>query len=49
MNKLPKKYIFIDESGDPDFYGSKKRLLVGTEGFQPYLIIGMIETTNRYA
>jgi hypothetical protein len=23
--------------------------LVGTEGFQPYLIIGMIETTNRKA
>lgn len=49
MDKLPKKYIFIDESGDPDFYGSKKRLLVGTEGFQPYLIIGMIETPNRKA
>lgn len=47
MDKLPKKYIFIDESGDADFYGSKKRLLVGTDGFQPYLIIGMIETPNR--
>ncbi|MDZ7934248.1 MAG: DUF3800 domain-containing protein [Emticicia sp.] len=49
MNKLPRKYIFIDESGDPTFYGSGKRLLVGTEGFQPYLIIGMIETMDRKA
>ena len=29
------------------FYGGRKKLLVGTEGFQPYLIIGMIETENR--
>jgi hypothetical protein len=49
MTNLPKKYIFIDESGDPTFYGSGKKLLVGTEGFQPYLIIGMIETSNRKA
>ena len=43
------KYVFIDESGDPAFYGRHKRLLVGTDGFQPYLIIGMIETENRRA
>jgi hypothetical protein len=47
MTNTPTKYIFIDESGDPSFYGSGKRLLVGTVGFQPYLIIGMIETPNR--
>jgi len=41
------KYIFIDESGDPVFHGHRKRLLVDTDGFQPYLIIGMIETDNR--
>ncbi|UAY53434.1 DUF3800 domain-containing protein [Ferruginibacter albus] len=41
------KYIFIDESGDPEFYGTRKKLLVGTDGFQPYLLIGMIETDNR--
>lgn len=46
--KIPDKiYLFIDESGDPVFYGNRKKLLVGTEGFQPYLIIGMIETTDR--
>ncbi len=44
----PKRtFLFIDESGDPVFYGSRKKLLVGTEGFQPYLIIGMIETQDR--
>ena len=42
-----KRFLFIDESGDPAFYGNRKKLLVGTEGFQPYLIIGMIETTDR--
>lgn len=47
--KFHKKYLFIDESGDPVFYGNRKKLLVGTEGFQPYLIIGMIETSDRKA
>jgi hypothetical protein len=42
-------YLFIDECGDPEFYGNRKKLLVGTEGFQPLLILGMIETHNRKA
>lgn len=42
-------FLFIDESGDPVFYGNRKKLLVGTTGFQPYLIIGMIETYDRKA
>jgi hypothetical protein len=46
---IRQKYLFIDESGDPVFYGNRKRLLVGTEGFQPYLIVGMVETANRKA
>ncbi|MFM9837277.1 MAG: DUF3800 domain-containing protein [Cyclobacteriaceae bacterium] len=49
MSKQQKHYFFIDESGDPDFYGNRKKLLIGTDGFQPYLIIGMIETANRKA
>jgi hypothetical protein len=47
MERNPKKYLFIDESGDPDFYGNRKKLLVGSDGFQPYLILGMIETSDR--
>lgn len=49
MTKPKEKYIFIDESGDPSFYASGKKLLVGTDGFQPYLIIGMVETSDRKA
>ncbi|HXL55278.1 MAG TPA: hypothetical protein VN958_03410 [Chitinophagaceae bacterium] len=44
-----KTYLFIDESGDPVYYGNRKKLLVGADGFQPYLIIGMIVTNNRKA
>jgi len=42
-----KRYFYIDECGDPCFFGAKNKLLVGTEGFQPLLIIGMISVTNR--
>jgi len=49
MTDINKVYLFIDESGDPVFYGSRKKLLVGTTGFQPHLIIGMIETADRKA
>ena len=44
---MTKKYLFIDECGSPEFYGKGKRLLVGTEGYQPLLILGFIETSNR--
>jgi len=42
-----KKYFFIDESGDPSFYAKKKKILVGEEGFQPILLIGMIEIEDK--
>jgi len=42
-----KKYIYIDECGDPEFYGKRKKLLVGAEGYQPLLLIGMIVTDDR--
>lgn len=45
--QVRRKYYFIDESGDPNFYGFRKKPLMDTEGFQPYLIIGMIETEDR--
>jgi hypothetical protein len=37
MSHYPKKYLFIDESGDEAFYDKKKKPLVGTEGFQPLI------------
>lgn len=47
MDKLPKKYIFIDESGDASFYAKKKKLLVGTDGFQPLLSLGLVMIEDK--
>ena len=46
MNKN-KIYLFIDESGDASFYAKKNRLLIGEDGFQPLLILGMIQIKNK--
>jgi hypothetical protein len=46
---MSQTYFFIDECGDPEFFGKGKSLLVGTKGYQPLLILGMIETSNRKA
>ena len=42
MDKLPKKYYFIDESGDPTFYANRKHCIVGSAGFTPVLLLGMV-------
>jgi len=47
LEKTSKIYLFIDESGDPAFYASRKKLLVGQEGFKPLLIIGMIKVEDK--
>ncbi len=39
-------YYFVDESGDPTFYNSKGRLIVGVEGCSKIFIMGFIETKN---
>lgn len=46
---MPKRklFLFVDECGDPNFFGKGKRLLVGQPGYQPVLVIGMILTDNR--
>lgn len=44
---MPKSFFFIDECGDPEFYGKKKKLLVDQPGFQPLLILGMVKCLNR--
>lgn len=43
----PKKYFFIDESGDAAFYSKGKNLLVGTSDFKPVLLLGMIEVEEK--
>ncbi|WP_375437300.1 hypothetical protein [uncultured Hymenobacter sp.] len=40
-------YLFIDECGDPNFYGAKKKLLQGQKGYQPLLLMGLLSTSNR--
>ena len=42
-----KTYFFIDEAGDGSFYAKRKKLLVGTEGFQPNLFLGMIMLKDK--
>jgi hypothetical protein len=49
MAEIKKKYLFIDESGDPNFYARRKKLLVGSSGFQPFLLMGLLETDDRVA
>lgn len=42
-------YLYIDECGDPEFFGKRKKLLVGQPGYQPLLILGLVQTADRRA
>lgn len=42
-----KYYFFIDEGGDSSFYAKRKKLLVGTSGFQPMLNLGMVAIADK--
>ncbi|MBL7827036.1 MAG: DUF3800 domain-containing protein, partial [Saprospiraceae bacterium] len=44
---MPEQYIFIDESGGPQFFAKKNRPLWLEEGFSPIMLIGMIKTENK--
>jgi hypothetical protein len=44
---LNKTYLFIDESGDPSFYASGNKCIVGTEGFKPLLLIGLVKLEDK--
>ena len=39
--------MFIDESGSPKFYGRRKRPLWLEDGFQPVLLLGLLQTKKR--
>jgi hypothetical protein len=41
------QYIFIDESGSPQFYARRKRALWTEPGFVPIICLGMVSTDNR--
>ncbi len=44
---LKKNYLFIDESGDATFYAKRKKLLIGQEGFQPMLNLGLVTLEDK--
>jgi hypothetical protein len=39
-----KKYFFVDEAGDPVFFNTKGKNIVGTEGCSSILLLGFIST-----
>lgn len=41
------KYIFIDESGSPQFYANRKHPLWTKPGFSPVMFLGMVTTSER--
>lgn len=46
---IPHIYFFIDEAGDPNFYGHRKKALFESPDFERLLMLGMIITTDRRA
>jgi hypothetical protein len=50
-NSLKRKHVaihyYIDESGSPEFYGKRKKLLIDKPGYSPFLIIGLVSILNR--
>jgi hypothetical protein len=49
MSGYQKTFLFIDESGDPSFYASGNKCIVGTEGFKPLLLLGLVKLENKKA
>jgi hypothetical protein len=43
------RYYFVDESGDPTFFGRYGKCLLGQEGCSPLLMLGFILTNNPKA
>lgn len=41
-----KRYYFVDEAGDATLFGSKGKVLIGTEGCSRYFILGILDVDN---
>src|ERR1700743_556603 len=41
------QYIFIDETGNPQFFAKRKRPLWTEPGFVPVICLGMVSTDDR--
>jgi hypothetical protein len=44
--KPGRMWYFVDEAGDPTFYGKRGQLIIGQEGCSPVLILGFIKTPD---
>ncbi len=44
--KLGRAWFFVDESGDPQFYSRRGKLIIGQNGCSPILILGFIKTRD---
>lgn len=44
-----KQFLFIDECGDPNFYGKRRKPLANTPDYQPLLMLGVLSTDDRRA
>ena len=40
------RYFYVDETGDPNFYGKGKKVIVGTEGCSRTFGLGFLRTTD---
>ncbi len=40
------KHYFVDEAGDPNLFGSRGRVLVGTAGCSRFFILGLADVEN---
>lgn len=39
---MRKQHYFLDEAGDPTFYGKGKRIIIGQQGVSTHFILGMV-------
>lgn len=46
--KIEKQFFFVDEAGDPTFYNSEGKYIVGTEGCSKILLLGFIKTEKPH-
>lgn len=44
--KPGRAWYFVDEAGDPNFYSSRGKYIVGTGGCSPVLALGFMQTSN---
>jgi hypothetical protein len=41
------RYYFVDEAGDPNLFGSRGKIIIGTQGCSHYFILGMLDIPDE--